>query len=87
MNYEGTCQCDIGECGAQRERMICELGCPYWEYSCKGLCQCLVQQGACPAETLHEPPPLPAYAGAVARPHRLGAKPPAAASAPEPTAA
>ena len=58
MNYEGTCQCDIGECGAQRERMICELGCPYWEYSCKGLCQCLVQQGACPAETLHEPPPL-----------------------------
>ena len=46
MNYEGTCQCDIGECGAQRDRMICELGCPYWEYSCKGLCQCLVQQGA-----------------------------------------
>ena len=58
-NYEATCECDIGDCGQQRQSMICDLGCPYLEDSCKALCSCLVETKACsPMTTLHEPPPL-----------------------------
>ena len=37
LNYEATCDCDIGECAGVRERQICELGCPYFDSSCKAL--------------------------------------------------
>lgn len=58
-NYEATCECEIGECGQQRQSMICDLGCPYLEDSCKSLCTCLVEKRACsPLTTLHEPPPF-----------------------------
>jgi len=46
-NYEATCECDIGDCGQQRQSMICDLGCPYLEDSCKALCSCLVETKAC----------------------------------------